>query len=262
MFARDELERVIEVRGPRPDFYVQSPAGPFLAEVKAFSELGPIERRVGPVFSVVVEELLRTISSAFDEARQQLRPYRDLGIPAVVVLDNWRQVGVDLGDAILIQIFGQIQFVVPVAPAGGRDLQNGWVYVRESKTEAGRRKIPLTPRVRTELRMYLLDERPHQEPGAFFLNEQGRPFTYYGWSNLAQNLIRTRLRQAGINDFKFHRLRNTKTLLARRAGWSDTVIKSVMGWEGFEMIERYAGQPADEELKMLPSTTERFFRAS
>ena len=36
-FVREhELETVIEVRGPRPDFYVRSPAGPFLAEVKAF----------------------------------------------------------------------------------------------------------------------------------------------------------------------------------------------------------------------------------
>jgi len=125
----DELERVIEVRGQRPDFYVQSPAGPFLAEVKAFTELGPIDRRVGRVFSMSVDELIRPISSAIDEARRQLRPYRDLAIPTAVVLDNWRQVGVDLEDEILIQIFGQIEFVVPVAfaagPAGPRSLKYG-----------------------------------------------------------------------------------------------------------------------------------------
>ncbi len=141
------------------------------------------------------------------------------------------------------------------------DLEKGWVHIRESKTEAGKRPIPLTPRVRTELHMYLMDERPHQGPGTFFLNQQGRQFTYYGFANLAQ-YIRKRLLAAGVKDFKFHRLRNTKTLLARRAGWSDTVIKKVMGWEGYEMIERYAGAPTEEELRSLPSTTERFFRAS
>jgi hypothetical protein len=112
-----ELETVIDVRGPRPDFYVRSAAGPFLAEVKAFEKTGPLDRQ--GVFSIGMDRLLRPVSGAIDEARRQLRAYRSLGIPCVVVLDNWRQVGVDLDDVVLVQIFGELSFVVPVSAAGG-----------------------------------------------------------------------------------------------------------------------------------------------
>lgn len=114
----DDLEKVMKVLGARPDFYVSSPAGPFLAEVKAFEKTGPIDRRTNRVFSIGVEELLKPISGAVKEARRQLRAYRDLPIPRIVVLDNWRQIGIDLDDVMLVQLFGQVQFVVPVAPSG------------------------------------------------------------------------------------------------------------------------------------------------
>ncbi|MDP9223785.1 MAG: hypothetical protein M3P18_07985 [Actinomycetota bacterium] len=123
-----ELEQVLAVRGPRPDFYVRSAAGPFLAEVKAFTQAGPIDRRSNRVFSIGVEEMMKPISSAVDEARRQLRAYRDLGIPEVVVLDNWRQVGVDLDDVMLMQLFGEIAFVVPVAKDGGPPGQTSLAY--------------------------------------------------------------------------------------------------------------------------------------
>lgn len=120
-FVREqELEKVLEVLGPRPDFFVRSPAGSFIAEVKAFREPGPLDRRSGRVFSVGVGEMLKRLSSAVDEARRQLRAYRDLAIPRVVVLDNWRQIGLDLDDVMLVQLFGELKFVVPVSMTGGR----------------------------------------------------------------------------------------------------------------------------------------------
>lgn len=82
-----ELEEVLEVVGPRPDFFVRSRAGPFIAEVKAFREPRPLDRRSGRVFSVGVGEMLKRLSSAVDEVRCQLRAYR-VAIPRVVVLDN------------------------------------------------------------------------------------------------------------------------------------------------------------------------------
>ena len=66
-----------------------------------------------------MEQLLKPISGAINEARRQLRAYRDLGIPCVIALDGWRQVGVDLDDVVLLQLFGQLQFVVPVSTTGG-----------------------------------------------------------------------------------------------------------------------------------------------
>ncbi len=127
-FVREhELEAAIKVCGPRPDFYVRSPAGPFIAEVKAFEKAGPLERK-GRVFSVGTEQLLRPISGAIHEARRQLRAYRHLAIPRVIVLDNWRQVGLDLDDVVLLQLFGQLHFVVPVSTTGGPSGATGLEY--------------------------------------------------------------------------------------------------------------------------------------
>jgi hypothetical protein len=114
-----QLESVMAVRGPRPDFYVRSRAGPFLAEVKAFEKPGPLHG-IDQVGSRSMEAMLKPISGAIDEARRQLRPYRGDAIPMLVVLDPWRQLGIDLSPEILIQIFGELQFVVPIARQGGQ----------------------------------------------------------------------------------------------------------------------------------------------
>jgi hypothetical protein len=164
-FVREnQLETVITVLGTRPDFYVRSPAGPFLAEVKAFSQQGPIDRRSGRVFSMGMEELIKPISSSVDEACRQLRPYRELLIPRVVVLDNWRQVGVDLEDEILVQLFGELAFVVPVSttggPAGETHLAYGGGRTLGDKKATYVSAVLVTVPIERELRDDFADERP------------------------------------------------------------------------------------------------------
>jgi hypothetical protein len=115
----DKLEAVITLRGTRPDFYVRSHAGPFLAEVKAFEKPGPLDT-IDRIGSRSMAVMLKPISAAIDEARRQLRPYRDGRLPMIVVLDPWRQRGIDLSNEVLIQVFGELSFVVPVARDGPR----------------------------------------------------------------------------------------------------------------------------------------------
>jgi hypothetical protein len=106
------------VRGRRPDFFVRSPVIDFLAEVKSFEAVGPLVGR-GRVFTVGIAQLLKPIRGALHEAAAQLRPYGDLALPRVVVLDDWRNVGLVLETEILIQLFGELQFVVPVSMRPG-----------------------------------------------------------------------------------------------------------------------------------------------
>lgn len=160
----DQLEQVMMVRGPRPDFYVRSPSGPFLAEVKAFRQLGPIDRRSGRVFATGIQELLKPISSSVDEARRQLRAYRELEIPTVIVLDNWRQIGIDLDDVILVQLFGEIEFIVQVStdggPAGETQLAYGRGRTRGDDKGTCVSAILVTEPLERQLRDDFTDERP------------------------------------------------------------------------------------------------------
>jgi hypothetical protein len=116
----DRLEEKIEVRGRRPDFYVETPFGDFLAEIESFKAPGPYEQmrnRVGVISSKAVPNRMRT---AVRHAAAQLKPYADLAIPLVVVLDNWRQVGILLKPIQLVQVFGNVVFRAPVLDGGSR----------------------------------------------------------------------------------------------------------------------------------------------
>jgi hypothetical protein len=115
LWHETDLEQVMTVRSKRPDFFVRSPASDFLAEVKSFETVGPLARP-DRVFTVAIEKLLKPFRGAIHEAADQLRPYRELSLPRVVVLDDWRNVGVSTETEILIQLFGELKFVIPVSP--------------------------------------------------------------------------------------------------------------------------------------------------
>jgi hypothetical protein len=116
-WLEDQLEEKIEVRATRPDFYVETPAnGSFLVEVESFEKPGPLRGLSrGGARAVNTELVFKRIRTAVQDAAEQLRPYKELGIPMLVVLDNWRMVGipsnvVDLRNA----LFGTLEFRFPV----------------------------------------------------------------------------------------------------------------------------------------------------
>jgi len=95
-WPEDKLCEVISVRNKKPDFYVRAPGHDFLAEVESFEKRLP---RLGQAMSGNPAWESRRILTAVRHAAQQLRDYAHLNLPTVVVLDNWRRIGLptDIG---------------------------------------------------------------------------------------------------------------------------------------------------------------------
>jgi hypothetical protein len=90
-WPEDKLDEVISVRRKKPDFYVRTASGDLLVEVESF-----VERLSRPAQAMAVnpEREWRRIQGAVRHGAQQLGDYKDLNLPMMVVVDNWRRVGV------------------------------------------------------------------------------------------------------------------------------------------------------------------------
>ncbi len=105
-WAEDQLDQKIKVRKKRPDFYVEAPPNwKFLVEVESFQKSGPLRGWSGGARARDPLPILKRIRTDVGHAAQQLNPYRGLNMPMLVILDNWRQVGLrsnasDLWDAL------------------------------------------------------------------------------------------------------------------------------------------------------------------
>lgn len=120
--TESDLESVITIRNSkRPDFWVDTGQGVrFLAEVKSFEKPTAVQLNDEPRFAMFVDDGQRRINGQpIEKAAQQLAPYRNDGMPLIVVLDNHRQVGVSLGTVELIQIFGSLQYEFTVGSVLG-----------------------------------------------------------------------------------------------------------------------------------------------
>lgn len=138
-------------------------------------------------------------------------------------------------------------------PADEKEL--GHILVRQSKTEAGIREVPLDPAADRALTEYLRYGRaPYlgTEPEPLFLTERGDGFTYWGWGRMAARL-KKRLERLGFTGFTQHRARGTAAKLLQRRGVPLNVIQQIGGWEIPEMPRRYIGDYSIEELKSFPT---------
>jgi hypothetical protein len=111
----DCLELRIKIReGKRPDFYAE-PKGqpPILVEVEGLHAIRSRFLAVDPV------QNLKRLRGPVELAAKQLRPYRVLGIPMIVVVDNARRVGVSLATIDLTQLLGVTEIRVPIDPTTG-----------------------------------------------------------------------------------------------------------------------------------------------
>jgi integrase len=137
----------------------------------------------------------------------------------------------------------------------GSAKQLGHIFVRESKTEAGIRQIPLDSAADRALSAYIARGRPTYKgdgPEPIFLTDNGTQFTYWGWTSLARR-IGERMRAAGFIGFMQHRARGSTAKLLQRRGVPLNVIQQIGGWEGPEMVRRYIGDYSVEELKTFPT---------
>jgi integrase len=188
------------------------------------------------------------------------RPYEDAEVRTVVRIAGEGKFGARDQAIVMLQLATtlradetrtlQLRDYVP-----GSANQLGHIFVRESKTDAGIRQIPLDSAADRALSAYIARGRPaykgdRLEP--MFLTDSGTQFTYWGWTSMARR-IGERMREAGFNGFMQHRARGSTAKLLQRRGVPLNVIQQIGGWEGPEMVRRYIGDYSVEELKTFPT---------
>ena len=130
---------------------------------------------------------------------------------------------------------------------------------------AGVRVVPMDPAVRAPILEYLRDRPVFRGKGEepLFLTIHGESICENSWSSNAQRL-RKRISGEGVA-FKQHRLRSTSVAQKHEAGWPDSAIIEVHGWDrsnsgsGMRMLRRYRGEIPVSRLKQYPSTLGKFF---
>jgi hypothetical protein len=91
-----ELDQVLPVRRTKPDFFVIAENSvSLLVEIESFENerQALVALRQNSVISGLGHSDSRRISNAIQHACGQLKPYRDLSHPALVVIDDFRDVG-------------------------------------------------------------------------------------------------------------------------------------------------------------------------
>lgn len=109
-WTEDQLAQKIKIVTTRPDFFVETKNGNILVEIEAIEKPGPKERQKNIIGTVAVEELLGRLKGPIKKAAKQLSPYKNLGMPCMVILDNWRQIRIRTNIDYLTQIFGVFEF--------------------------------------------------------------------------------------------------------------------------------------------------------
>lgn len=72
------------------------------------------------------QSLQKRINRAVRNAADQLAPYAGDGIPLIVVLDNHRQIGLQIGRMELIELFGRIGYGITIDTQTGHSVSQGW----------------------------------------------------------------------------------------------------------------------------------------
>jgi integrase len=188
------------------------------------------------------------------------RPYEDLELRTVVRIAGEGKFGLRDQAIVVLQLATTLRAdetrvlqLRDYVPESAKQL--GHIFIRESKTDAGVRQIPLDSAADRALRAYIARGRPNHtgdDPEPLFVTRSGKQFTYWGWTSLARRL-RERMQQQDFHGFMQHRARGSTAKLLQRRGVPLNVIQQIGGWEGPEMVRRYIGDYSVEELKTFPT---------
>lgn len=135
------------------------------------------------------------------------------------------------------------------------DLKQEFLRVRDTKSEAGERVIPISRKAIALIDAYVKDWRPSQAPGPLFLTQHGDPFTYDGFSQVFSR-IKKRL-PASVN-FMAHRARNTGLTDWRRAGVDIATLAKIAGHSDISHTDHYLGDITPAEIKRIPDAFAQF----
>ncbi|MGZ8385672.1 MAG: site-specific integrase, partial [Nitrospira sp.] len=111
------------------------------------------------------------------------------------------------------------------------DLQRGFITLRAVDTKTKKpRRVPLTPSVKATLQD-LARVRSLTTPHVFLY--EGKPL------KSISRTFRTVLKEAGIQDFRFHDLRHCASTNLRRAGVDTATAMRIVGHKSEKMWKRY-----------------------
>lgn len=136
------------------------------------------------------------------------------------------------------------------------DLKQEVLWIRDAKSEAGVRCVPISRKALTLLDIYVKDWRPSQAAGPLFLNQHGDPFSYDGFGQIFRRVAK-RL-PANIH-FMAHRARNTGLTNWRRAGVDIATLAKLAGHSDISHTEHYLGDITPEEIARVPDAFSRFY---
>jgi hypothetical protein len=103
-WQENELEQVLPVRRTKPDFFVRTPSKvQLLVEIESFEKerFALVALRQNSVMSGLAHSDQRRLANAIQRACKQLKHYRDLGFPTLVILDDFQSVGMPTNPDIL-----------------------------------------------------------------------------------------------------------------------------------------------------------------
>jgi len=103
-WGENELGQVLPIRKTKPDFFVRTSGNSSaLVELESFEKVRFTSLALGQnsVMSGLNETDNKRFSTALQHACQQLKHYRDMGFPSLVVMDDFRQIGIPVNVDIL-----------------------------------------------------------------------------------------------------------------------------------------------------------------
>jgi integrase/recombinase XerD len=136
------------------------------------------------------------------------------------------------------------------------DLKQEVLWVRDSKSEAGIRSVPISRRAIAVIDTYIKDWRPSKTSGSLFLNQHGDPFSYDGFGQVFRRVAK---RLPASIHFMAHRGRNTALTNWRRAGVDVATIAKLAGHSDIAHTDRYLGDITPEEIKRVPDAFGQFY---
>jgi len=115
------------------------------------------------------------------------------------------------------------------------DYKNGWLSIRKGKGGKGR-NMPLTARIKTDLKNYVLTERPRVSQAALLLNIQSKRLS----GQSALRILKKLLQKAGISKcIDLHCLRHSIATHLINQGMSLEKVRTYLGHAHLESTQRY-----------------------
>jgi integrase len=113
------------------------------------------------------------------------------------------------------------------------------------------RRVPVVPKLATEIRRYVAKYRPDVDYPQLLINEHEQPYGRWGIQSLMTRL-------AGRAGFRVHAhaFRHTFATVATKLGWNFERLRAAMGHADYMTLQRYVWMSTQADLGRLEDWTE------